>query len=75
VLKARLAARRTRPSVSDATDVELDELISRQEPLDLHEAAARVRIDTSGDRATAADAAVRALDAAGIHPARARRAS
>jgi len=33
ILRARLAARRSRPSVSDATDAELDELLRRYEPL------------------------------------------
>jgi aminoglycoside phosphotransferase family enzyme/predicted kinase len=75
VLRARLAARRAGPSVSDATDVELDELVGRHEPLDLSETASRIRIDTSGTPASSADAAVRALDGAGVHPARARRAS
>lgn len=75
VLRARLAARREGPSVSDATDAELDALAARREPLGADETAPRVRIDTSRDRAAALAAALQELETAGVHPARMRQAS
>jgi uncharacterized protein len=75
VLRARLAARRTRPSVSDATDVELDHLLDGYEPVSSNEAGPPFTVDTSKDPAVALAAALRALDGAGVQPAQARRAS
>ena len=75
VLRARLAARRGRPSVSDATDAELDEIQRRQEPVGADEAGLHASIDTSREPAHALASALRALVEAGVHPAAARRAS
>jgi hypothetical protein len=75
VLQARLAARRGRPSVSDATDAELDEIQRRLEPFAADEAGPHVTVDTSGAPAHALESARRALAAARIEAAAARRAS
>jgi aminoglycoside phosphotransferase family enzyme/predicted kinase len=75
VLRARLAARRGRPSVSDATDLELDQLQRRYEPIGAGEAEAHVAIDSARAREVVLASALRALDAAGVYPAAARRAS
>ena len=75
VLRARLAARRGRPSVSDATDAELDEIQRRQEPIGADEAGLHASIDTGREPAHALASALRALVEAGVHPAAARRAS
>jgi aminoglycoside phosphotransferase family enzyme/predicted kinase len=75
VLRARLAARRAGPSVSDATDAQLDGLLSGYEPPAAGEPGDPFAIDTSRAPGAAAGAAVRRLDAAGIRPAGARRAS
>jgi len=75
VLRARLAARRGRPSESDATDVELEQIQRRQEPFGADEAGTYASIDTSREPARALASALRALVAAGVHPAAARRAS
>jgi predicted kinase len=75
VLRARLAARRGRPSVSDATDLELDAILRRREPFGVGETGPRFAIDTGGDLAAALAAALGALRTAGVNPAAARRAS
>ena len=75
VLRARLAARRGRPSESDATDAELDQIQRRQEPLGADEPGTHASIDTGGEPARALASALRALVEAGVHPAAARRAS
>ena len=74
-LRARLAARRTRPSVSDATDVELDHLLDGYESFASNEAGPHATIDTSGDPAVALAVALGALEVAGVQAAQARRAS
>src|SRR5205814_7437271 len=75
VLRARLAARRATPSVSDATDVELETLADRREPFAPHELRSRVTIDTGRDPAFAVASATRALDAFGVRVASTRQAS
>ncbi|HMF42838.1 MAG TPA: AAA family ATPase [Polyangia bacterium] len=75
ILRTRLAARRARPSVSDATDAQLEALLARREPFAPHELRARVAIDTSRDPAGSLRAAVRALEAMGVHTASTRQAS
>ena len=74
-LRARLAARRSGPSVSDATDAVLDEIERRYEPASPEEVAARLQIDTR----PAPDVALAALTARlrdrGIVPAIERKAS
>jgi aminoglycoside phosphotransferase family enzyme/predicted kinase len=75
ILRARLAARRGRPSASDATDAELDQIQRRQEPFAPDEAGPLASIDTSGEPARAITSALRALAEASIRPAAARRAS
>ena len=75
ILRARLAARRDRPSASDATDAELDQIRRRQEPVAPDEPGPFASIDTSGEPARALVSALRALAEADIHPAAARRAS
>jgi len=75
VLRARLAARRSQASVSDATDAELDAIARRQEPFAAGEAGPHVPIDTGGAASAALEAALRALNAAGVDRAAARRAS
>jgi aminoglycoside phosphotransferase family enzyme/predicted kinase len=75
VLRARLAARRAQTSVSDATDAELDAIARRQEPFAPGEAGPHVPIDTGGTASAALDAALRALNEAGVDRAAARRAS
>jgi len=75
ILRARLAARRARPSVSDATDIELETLGARREPFAPHELRSRVTVDTSGDPASAVASAVHRLDAFGVRAASARQAS
>src|SRR5262249_7932688 len=75
VLRARLAARRGSPSVSDATDAPLDAVLVRYQPVAADEPGTHFVIDTSGDSAAAVRVAIRRLERAGVQPARARRAS
>jgi predicted kinase len=75
VLEARLAARRGRPSVSDATDAELEGLLARHEPPGPGEPGAHVVVDTSGDPVAAREDALRQLARQGVLVADARRAS
>jgi aminoglycoside phosphotransferase family enzyme/predicted kinase len=75
VLRARLAARRSALSISDATDVELDELIGRYEPVAGDEPGPHLVVDTAGSPAEALGVALRSLEAVGVWPARLRRAS
>jgi uncharacterized protein len=58
-LRARLAARRSAPSVSDATDDVLDDIERRYDPARPEEVAARIQIDTR----PAPDVALTALTA------------
>jgi aminoglycoside phosphotransferase family enzyme/predicted kinase len=74
-LRARLAERRSTPSVSDATDRELDDILLRYEPFAPGEPGPRFAIDTSRDPAFARATALNMLGVAGIFPAGARRAS
>jgi len=74
VLRARLAARRTRDSVSDAREDLLDAFVRDYEPVASAEGEVTLTIDTTtGD--DAARAALRGLAAAGILPAAERRRS
>jgi aminoglycoside phosphotransferase family enzyme/predicted kinase len=75
VLSARLAARRTAPSVSDATDAELDTIAAASEPIEPDEPGQHLAVDTSGDPAHALAGALAALERARVLPASARRAS
>jgi len=75
VLEARLAARRGRPSVSDATDAELENLLALHEPVGPGERGARIVVDTSGDPTAAREDALRLLAVSGVLGADARRAS
>ena len=58
-LRARLAARRRAPAVSDATDAELDELLRRYEPLTSADPEPRLSIDTASDPAVSLERALR----------------
>ena len=75
VLEVRLAARRGRPSVSDATDAELESLRALHEPVGAGEPGARIVVDTSGDPTAAREDALRQLAMSGVLGADARRAS
>jgi uncharacterized protein len=73
--RARLAARRRAPAVSDATDGELDELLRRYEPLTSADPGPQVPIDTGSAPALTLERALAALRALGVLPARERLAS
>ncbi|HXU64919.1 MAG TPA: AAA family ATPase, partial [Polyangia bacterium] len=74
VLRARLAARRTRDSVSDAREDLLDAFVRDYEPVASADSEVTLAIDTTtGD--DSARAALRGLAAAGILPAAERRRS
>jgi uncharacterized protein len=75
VLEARLARRRGRPSISDATDAELDKLLALHEPVASDERGTHIVVDTAGDPAVARADAVRQLALAGVVSADGRRAS
>jgi aminoglycoside phosphotransferase family enzyme/predicted kinase len=75
VLKERLRRRRTEPSLSDATDAELDMLAARYEPVRASEPGLHLAVDTSGAVEPAVASALRALERAGVLAASARRAS
>ena len=74
-LRARLAARRRSPAVSDATDAELDQLLRRYEPLTSADPEPRLAIDTASDPAVSLERALAELRALGVLPARERLAS
>jgi hypothetical protein len=75
VLRARLAARRGAPSLSDATDAELDAIAARREPPSSAEGLALVRVDGAGERGAALAAALAGLRPHGVVPAEERRRS
>jgi len=75
VVSSRLAERRGRPSESDATDSELEELRRRYEPVSPADPGPHVPVDTAGDPTAVLAAALRGLVAVGVTPAGARRAS
>ena len=75
VLEARLAARRARPSVSDATDAVLAQLLSLHEPIGPDEPGTHVVVDTASNPADARADALRQLALNGVISAAARRAS
>ena len=74
---ARLASRRegVSASASDATDVDLDELTRRYEPLGPSDPGPQLPVDTGSDPAAALASALAQLSAAGLLPARERRQS
>ena len=74
-LRARLAARRRGPAVSDATDAELDERLRRYEPLTPADPGPQLSIDTGSHPALTLEHALAALRALGVLPARERLAS
>jgi aminoglycoside phosphotransferase family enzyme/predicted kinase len=71
-LRARLAARRGGGSISDATDVELDELTRRYQAADPAEGAPVVRVDGGLPAERVADDVLAALRAEGVSSARER---
>jgi aminoglycoside phosphotransferase family enzyme/predicted kinase len=75
VLRARLAARRGKPSVSDATDAELDVIARRREPPTSAEGLPLVRVDGAGAVDEARRAALAGLRSHGVVPAEERRQS
>ena len=75
ILEARLATRRERPAISDATDAELQTLFARHEPIAPEEPGAHMVVDTAGDPVAARADALRQLALRGILTADARRAS
>ncbi|HXU62589.1 MAG TPA: AAA family ATPase [Polyangia bacterium] len=75
VLRARLAARRTRDSVSDAREDLLDAFVRDYEPVVGAEGQVTLTIDTATTGEDAARAALGGLTAAGILPAAERRRS
>ena len=75
VLRARLAGRRAGPSLSDATDRELEDISSRHEPFEAGERGPHFTVETGGEPGAALADALRQLERAGLHPAAARRAS
>ena len=68
-LRARLAARRAGPSISDATDEQLDEFLRRYEPLSPSDPTPSFSIETSGPPGASLREALRRLESAGIVPA------
>jgi len=75
IVRDRLSKRRGRPSVSDATDQQLEELRGRYEPVSPADPGPHLPVDTGGDPPAALAAARRGLGALGVTPAGARRAS
>jgi aminoglycoside phosphotransferase family enzyme/predicted kinase len=73
VLRARLTERRTQPSVSDATDAELEKIASSYEPVEPDEPGPRAAVDTAGEPELALASALDQLGRAGVRPADARR--
>jgi aminoglycoside phosphotransferase family enzyme/predicted kinase len=75
VLRARLRRRRSGPSLSDATDAELETLAARYEAIDAGEPGLHLSVDTSGAVEPAVASVLRGLASAGLVAASARRAS
>ncbi len=75
LLRRRLADRRERPSVSDATDALLESFLREYEPVTSLDPGPCLPVETSGTVEDAARGAMRQLEAAGILSAAARRAS
>jgi len=75
ILRSRLAGRRDRPSMSDATDDQLEQLRRHYEPVSADDPGPQLPVDTAGEPAAAVAAALRGLGAVGVTPAGARRAS
>jgi predicted kinase len=75
VLRARLAARRTQPSVSDATDAELEKIARAYERVEPDEPGPRVAVDTAGEPGRAVASALEQLGTTGVLPADARQLS
>jgi aminoglycoside phosphotransferase family enzyme/predicted kinase len=69
VLRARLNERRTRPSVSDATDAELEKLEGSYEPVEPDEPGPRVAVDTAGEPELAVASALDQLGRVGVRSA------
>jgi len=74
-LRARLAARRTQPSVSDATDAELEKIACAYERVEPDEPGPRVAVDTAGEPGRAVASALDQLGTTGVLPADARQLS
>jgi hypothetical protein len=68
-LRARLNERRTRPSVSDATDAELEKLEGSYEPVEPDEPGPRVAVDTAGEPELAVASALDQLGRVGVRSA------
>jgi aminoglycoside phosphotransferase family enzyme/predicted kinase len=75
VLRARLASRRGGPSISDATDAQLDRIVAGHEPLAPEEGLMVVRVDGEGTRERAVQLTLAELEQRGITAAAARRQS
>jgi predicted kinase len=73
VLRARLIERRTKPSISDATDAQLDEISSSYEPVGPDEPSPRIAVDTAREPQPALASALDQLGRAGVVTADARR--
>jgi predicted kinase len=73
LLRARLAERRTKPAVSDATDAELEKITGLYEPLESDEPGPLIAVETGGDPERALASAMDQLAAAGVLPADVRR--
>jgi uncharacterized protein len=74
LLRQRLAARRQRPSVSDADDTLLADFMRDYQPAGASDPGLHLPVDTGGGPASATSAALAGLSAAGITPAGERRA-
>ncbi|HSS39021.1 MAG TPA: AAA family ATPase, partial [Polyangia bacterium] len=66
VARARLAARRTRPSTSDATEALLDDFLGAYEPPGTGEPGRRLTVDMGASVDAAVSATLRQLAEAGI---------
>jgi uncharacterized protein len=72
VVRARLAARRTQPSISDATETLLDDFLRAYEPPGEGDPGPRVTVDMGAPLEQAVRSALRGLTDAGVPPAAAR---